>query len=575
MTRLLTSLALLLVPARFRQRHRREIGDVILEMRGEAAYRGRGGRLRLWAAVLADMAATGRRLRAEQRLARRAARAAANVHAFPSRPRRLVEPVLSEIRQALKLFVTRPSYVWPAVVTIALGIGGAGLVGGLIDGLVLRPFAYPDPDSLVSVGVTFPKVSDRERVIEALSPLEIEDISALRSFERLVAFDLGNRNISGGDVPERVFTALLLGDPFRALKMAPVIGRGFTDEELAPGGPRAAVISHRTWVNRFGADPRILGRPVIVNGEPTPVVGVMPPELLLIGTDLWLPLGARASDWPRSARQFTVLARLTPGSSLTHANAELAALASRIAADHGRELREYDGWRLAVTRWSDVLAGRMKPAAALLAAATGCLLLFVCANVSSFQVTRLSTRHRELAVRMALGASRLRIARELLIESLVIGIVGGAMGLAVAAWGLKASVALLPAQLNMLAVEPQFSARVLGVGLALALASAAAVTILPAMLLGRIGSGDSLRSDARGATGGRGPHRVRQGLVVLELAVALVLLVGAGLMAHSMTMLQRRDPGVDVDRVLTMRLTLARETYQGPAVPAFFTRLVE
>lgn len=128
-------------------------------MQGEPVYRGIPGTARLWVDVLADMAATGRRLRAEQRMSRRASRAAANVHVFPSRPRRLVEPVLNEIRQALKLFVTRPSYTWPAVVTIALGIGGAGLVGGLIDGLVLRPFAYPDAGSLVSVGVTFPKVS--------------------------------------------------------------------------------------------------------------------------------------------------------------------------------------------------------------------------------------------------------------------------------------------------------------------------------------------------------------------------------------------------------------------------------
>jgi putative ABC transport system permease protein len=574
-TQLLARLALLLVPLRFRRRHRRAIAETIREMRGEPVYRGVPGAARLWVDVLADMAATGRRLRAESRVSRNASRAAANVHVFPSRPRRLVEPVLNEIRQALKLFITRPSYAWPAVVTIALGIGGAGLVGGLIDGLVLRPFAYPDADTLVSVGVTFPKVSDRERVIEALSPLEAEDIAGLRSFERLIAFDLGNRDISGGDVPERVFTALLLGDPFRTLGMAPALGRGFTAEELAPGGPRAAVISHRTWVSRFGADPAILGRAIAVNGAPTPVVGVMPPELLLVGTDLWLPLGARATDWPRTARQFTVLARLAPHRTLDEANAELATLASRVASDHGRELREYDGWRLAATRWSDVLAGRMKPAATLLAVATACLLLFVCANVSSFQITRLSTRQRELAVRMALGASRLRVARELLVESLVIGLAGGALGLAVAAWGLKASVALLPAQLGMLGVEPSFSSRLLAGGLLLSLLSSALVAILPAMLLGRIGSGDALRADARGTTGARRPHRMRQALVVLELAVALVLLVGAGLMAHSMAMLQRRDPGVDVEDVLTMRLTLPREKYRGAATPAFFTRLVE
>jgi putative ABC transport system permease protein len=575
MTPLLARVALLLLPPRFRARYRREIVQDIRAMRAEPTFSGIGGTARLWVDVLTDMSATGRRLRSEHRGTRRAARAAANIHVFPSRPRRLVEPVRNEIRQALKLFVTRPSYAWPAVFTIALGIGGAAMVGGLIDGLVLRPFAYPDAGSLVSIGVTFPKVSDRERVIEALSPLEAEDIAGLRSLERVIAFDLGNRDISGGDVPERVFTALLLGDPFRTLGMAPIIGRGFTPEELGRSGPRAAIISHRTWVSRFGADPGILGRAIAVNGAPTPVVGVMPAELLLIGTDLWLPLGAAATDWPRTARQFTVLARLAPHRTLDEANAELATLASRMASAHGRELREYDGWRLAATRWSDVLAGRMKPAASLLAAATGCLLLFVCANVSSFQITRLSTRQRELAVRMALGASRLRVARELLVESLVIGLAGGALGLAVAAWGLTASVALLPAQLGMLGVEPTFSTRVFALGLLLSAISAGLVAILPAMLLGRIGSGDALKADGRGTTGGRRPQRLRQGLVVLELAVALVLLVGAGLMAHTMAMLQQRHPGVDVDNVLTMRLTLPRERYQGPAIGGFFTRLVE
>jgi putative ABC transport system permease protein len=568
-------IGLMLVPRRFRQRHRGEILHVIAEMRVEDFYRGARGTWRLWRDVIGDLAATGRRLRAEQRETRRITRATAHVHRFPSRPRRLVEPMLHEIRQALTLFVTRPGYAWPSVLTIALGIGGAGLVGGLIDSLVLRPFAYPDPHTLVSVGVTFPKVSDRERVIEAISPLEAEDIAGVRSLQRLMAFDLGNRNISGGDVPERVFTALLLGDPFRTLGMSPVLGRSFTAEELGPGGPRAAVISHRTWISRFGGDLGIVGRVITVNGEPTPVVGVMPPELLLIGTDLWLPLAAQATDWPRSARQFTVLARLSPGSSIPQANAELSALASRIARDHGREFREYDGWRLAATPWTDVLAGRLKPAALLLTAATACLLLFVCANVSSFQITRFSTRQRELAVRMALGASRLRVARELVIESLVLGLTGGMLGLAVAAWGLEASTALLPAQIAMLGVEPAFSVRVLVGGLALSLLSASLVAVLPALLLGRIGSGDALKSDSRGATAGQRPHRLRQGLVVFELAAALVLLIGAGLMAHSLAMLQQRDPGVDVDRVLTMRVTLPPQKYQGRAIPSFFTDLVE
>ena len=406
--------------------------------------------------------------------------------------------MLQDLRQALRLFVHRPGLAWPAVLTLALGIGGASLVGGLIDGLVLRPFAYPDPDRLVSVGVTFPRVSDRQRFIEAISPLEAADIASLRSLENVVAFDLGNRNISGGDVPERVFTALVLGDPFPTLGMAPVVGRGFTREELAPGGPRAAVISHRTWHSRFGGDPAIVGRAIGVNGEPTVVVGVMPPELLLIGTDLWLPLAASPSDWPRTARQFTVLARLRPGATRAEANAELSTLAARTAADYGSEFKEYAGWRLTAVPWAEVLTESLRPAAQLLAAAMAFMLLFVCANVSSLQVTRLSTRQRELAVRMALGASRWRVTRELLTESLVLAFVGCALGLAVAAVGLAASTALLPDRVTMLGIAATFSVRVLAAGIAVSILAAVAIAVLPAMLIGRMARGTRSRPTLAG-----------------------------------------------------------------------------
>jgi putative ABC transport system permease protein len=574
MTRLAARLGLLLLPRRFRQRHRVELLRLVDDLQREPGHRGLRADLRLSREVLSDLAATGRRLRAGERTASRAARAVPHVHPFPSRPRRQVEATLHDVRQSLRLLAARPGYALPAVLTLALGIGGASLVGGLIDGLVLRPFALPDAGRLVSVGVTFPRVSDRERFIEAISPLEAQDIAALRSLERVMAFDLGNRNISGGDVPERVFTALVLGDPFPTLGLSPIVGRGFTREELRPGGPRAAVISHRTWVSRFGGDPAIVGRAIAVNGQPTTVVGVMPAGLLLVGTDLWLPTGATPDAWPRTGRQFTVLARLAQGVSVDETNAELAALAARTAADHGRTVKEYEGWRLAARPWAEVLTDRMRPAARLLAAAIACVLLFVCANVSSLQIARLSTRHRELAVRMALGASRWRLARELLTESLVLALAGGALGLALAAWGLHASLALLPAQLTTLGVQPSFSPRVLLWGMAISLLSAAAIAILPAMLLCRIASGEALKSDSRSATAGRRPHRLRQGLVVVEVAAALVLLVGAGLMAHSLDALQRRDPGVATRNVLTMRLTLPAEKYQGGAITAFFSDLV-
>ncbi len=570
-----TRLAILLLPRRFRQAYGREVLHFVASQRAEPEYRGRLGAVRLAWDTVRDVGSTAARLRAEQReIHRRIRQAGPQIQPFPGRTRRQVEALLHDLRQACRLFVQRPGFAWSAVMTLALGIGGASLVGGLIDGLVLKPFGYPDADRLVSVGVTFPRVSDRQRFVEAISPLEAEDIRSLRSLHRVVAFDLGNRNISGGDVPDRVFTAMVLGDPFPTMGMAPIIGRGFSREELGPGGPRAAVISHRVWHSRFGGDPAILGRAITVNGEPTPVVGVMPPELLLIGTDLWLPLAASPSNWPRTARQFTVLARLAPDATRAEANAELSTLAARTIADHSAEFREYEGWRLAVSPWAEVLTRELRPAAQLLAVAMAFLLLFVCANVSSLQVARLSTRQRELAVRMALGASRWRITRELVTESLVLTLTGGALGLAVAAVGLRGATALLPDHVTMLGISPAFSGRVLVVGVVLSLLTALAIAVVPSAMIGRISSGDSLKADGRGATQGRRSYRVRQSLVVVEIAVALVLLVGAGLMAHTLGQLQRLDPGVNTANVLTMRLTLPAEKYKDAAITRFFADLV-
>ena len=367
---------------------------------------------------------------------------------------------------------------------------------------------------------------------------------------------------------------MVLGDPFPTMGMAPVVGRGFSREELGPGGPRAAVISHRVWHSRFGGDPAILGRAITVNGEPTPVVGVMPPELLLIGTDLWLPLAASPSNWPRTARQFTVLARLAPDATRAEANAELSTLAARTIADHSAEfrgLRRLAAGRVAVGRSAHQSCDRPRNC---WRSPMAFMLLFVCANVSSLQVARLSTRQRELAVRMALGASRWRITRELVTESLVLALTGGALGLAVAAAGLRGATALLPDRVTMLGISPAFSGRVLVVGLVLSLLTALAIAVVPSTLIGRINSGDSLKADGRGATQGRRSYRVRQSLVVVEIAVALVLLVGAGLMAHTLGQLQRLDPGVNTANVLTMRLTLPAEKYKDAAITRFFTDLV-
>jgi putative ABC transport system permease protein len=481
---------------------------------------------------------------------------------------------LQDVRYAVRQFVRRPGFTAIAVLSLAIGIGGNSLMYGLVDGFVLRPFPYPDPDRLVAIGLTFPRLSSDTTYVETMSPAEYADIRGSRAFSHLAAFDLGNRNISGGDVPERVFTALLLDDPLPVLGMPPALGRGFTREELGPGGPRVAIISHRLWQSRFGGDPDILKRAVRIGGDSASIVAVMPRGLLLIGTDLWIPWGGDPLQMPRNARQFTALARLAPGVTLQQANTELSAIAGAVdQAERGR-FREYEGWRLTATPWASALLQDARPAAFMLVGAVAFVLLIACANLTNLFLARASSRQRELAVRLALGAGRWRLARQLLTESLLLAFAGAAAGLLLAYAGLKTSAAVIPAQLAMLDLSAGINLRLLLWSLALAAASGLLVGILPSLQASRADPHESLKADGR-AGAGRAGGRVRQILIVAEIALSVVLLLGAGLLLRSFLNVQRVDLGFEPKGVLTMRLTLPRERYPGEAAGAFFDRLVE
>jgi putative ABC transport system permease protein len=485
-----------------------------------------------------------------------------------------MDTLLQDLRYALRQYVRRPGVTAIAVLSLGLAIGGNSLIYGMLDGFVFHPFAYPEPDRLVSVGVTFPKLSSETTYVEALSPAEYLDIRTTKSLAHVGSFDLGNRNISGGDLPERVFTALLLDDLFPVVGMKPALGRGFTREELGPNGPPVAIISHRLWQSRFGGDPAILTRAIRVSGRTVSVVGVMPPGLVIIGTDLWLPWGGDPQQVPRNVRQFNVLARLAPGSSLAQANAELESIARRVEQSEKARFVEYENWRLTATPWAEALLKDVRPAAFLLLAAVGLVLLIACANLTNLFLARSSTRHRELAVRLALGAARWRVTRLLLTESVLLAIAGGLVGLAIAWVGLRSAGALIPGQFQMLGLEAAVNSRVLVWSLILALGSGLLVGLLPAVQATRADPHESLKADARSG-GGRGGRGLRQTLVIAELALSVVLLLGAGLLMRTFVNIQKVDRGFESDGVLTMRLTLPRDRYPGDAAGAFFDRLSE
>ena len=486
-----------------------------------------------------------------------------------------MESIVMDFRHAARVLARRPSFAAVAILSLALGIGGNTAIFAIVDGYVLNPFPYPDPDRVVAVGVTFPRVSSEERFIEAISPLEFFDIREARTLQNIAAFDLGNRNISGGDRPERVFTGLALTDPFAAFGVRPALGRGFTDEELEPNGPPAAILSYRTWQSRFGGDRTIVGRAIRVNGQPATVVGVMPPELLILGTDLWIPWGGSPRRMPRNVRQFTLIGRLAPGATLEAANAELATIARSTAQAHAGEFAEYDGWRIAVTPWHRALMSDARPAAYLLLGAVGLVLLIACANLSNLLLARSTGRQREMAVRVALGAGRVRIARHLLAEILLVAAAGGALGLLIAQAALGPVSSLVPAQLESLGLTASLNPRVLAWTAAFTIGSALLVALLPVLQSTRADPHQALKTDVRGTTASRAPRRLRDALIVVEIALSVMLLAGAGLLMRSFVKLRQIDPGIDTHNVLTMRITLPREKYAGADGNVFFQQLID
>jgi predicted permease len=483
--------------------------------------------------------------------------------------------VMQDVRFALRLFGAHPMFAAVAVLSLGIAIGANALVYGVVDALVFNPFPFQESDRLVSIGSTFPRVDSDEGFIEQHSPAEIDDFRASRTLASIAAFDLGNRSVSNGSgQAERYFTALVLDDLFPVLRQVAQLGRGFTADELAPNGPPAVILSHRVWRSLFNGDRSIIGRSIVVNGVARAVVGIAPDGPLLLGTDVWIPWGSDTAEIARNQRQFTVVARLAPGVSIDEASAELAAIASRTEHDFAGTFPEYQGWRVRVATWSEAVTGQAKPIAWLLLGAAAFVLLLACANLAGLVLARLSGRQREFALRLALGSGRLRLARMLLIESLTLALAGAVLGVFIAWLGLDGVTGLLPSQITSFAPPLTLNVRLLLFSLATSVVTAVIVAAVPAWQASRTDPQGSLK-DGMTHSGGRARQRARGALVIAEVVMAVVLLTGASLLLRSFVKLQQVEPGFDPRGVITMRLTLAWERYQGDPATVFFNRLIE
>lgn len=481
---------------------------------------------------------------------------------------------LHDLRFAARSVARNKRLAATIVATLALGIATTTVIFSIIDGVVLNPFPFPEPDRLVGVGSAFPKIQQDVTFWENLSPAEYSDIrEGSRTLTDIVAWDMGNRQISEGGATENAFSAFWWGDALRTLGVQAEVGRGFTDDEVK-AGRKVALVSHRFWTNRMGADPNRVGSSVIVNGEVYTLVGVLPRRTLIYGTDLWLTMPVGPDAYPRGRRQFQVVGRIAPGKTIEDVNAELQLIAARTDAQFRSAQPEYEKWRMEARTFVDINVGVMRPVAAVLFFAALFVLAIACVNVASLLLARAMERSREMAMRVTLGARRGQILRQLVCESTLHALLGAALGTLLATQGVGALQYALSRVTLPIPGEISLSLRVLGVTLLISLISGFLFGLAPALYTLRRDTQSALRAEGTTATGGGRRLRAHRVFVGFQMAFAALLVACSGLLVRSLMQLQSVDPGVAANRILGFRATLRTERYpDSAAFQRFFETL--
>jgi putative ABC transport system permease protein len=481
-----------------------------------------------------------------------------------------------ELRFAARSLARNPAFTAVAVLTLALGIGANTAIFSVVNAVLLRPLPVAEPSRLVTVFHFYPSLGNLEAGMAV--PTFVEMGERARSFSG-VATQTGwgvNAAGEGGGEPERLTGALVTGGYFSTLGVPAAVGRALLPADAEGDGQRVVVLSDGLWRRRYGADPGVVGRTLRLNGEAYEVVGVMPAgfrDLFGADAELWGPLTfVPAQMEARTSEFMSLVARLRPGVTPAEAGREMAAFAERLKADNPGAYPA--DWSLRTRGITEQLTGDLRPALMVLLGAVGFVLLIACANVANLLLARATARHREVAVRAALGAGRGTLVRQLLTESILLSLVGGVGALALAALGLKALAALQPDGIPRMD-EVSIDGTVLLFTLAVAVLTGALFGLAPALKVSRADLQSTLRQGGRGAVGDAGGRRVGRALIVTEFALALMLLVGAGLLLRSFARLTQVDPGFDPANVLTAEVFLPPAQYPSDTARVAFLEALE
>src|ERR1041384_5474335 len=487
-----------------------------------------------------------------------------------------MQALIRDLRFGARVMLKQPGFTLLAVVTLGLGIGANTAIFSVVNGVLLRPLPYPEPERLVALWGTKPPAGREPNTRNEVALGNFLDWRAQQSVcDEIGALTYASLNLTGTGEPERLQGAVVTTNLFQLLGVQPMAGRPFLQEEEDPASQRAVIISDGLWQRRFGSDTSLVGKMLTLNGNQHVVVGIMPPGFDLQfpisrEIDLWTPMRINAPEANRQSHYLYVLGRLKRDVTPEQAKESMTVLAGQLEQQYPKTNADRGANVIPLHRQ---VVGEVRTHIQVLFAAVGFVLLIACANVANLLLARVAARHKEIAIRTALGASRLRLVRQLLTESLLLSVLGGALGLLLAFWGIDSLRALAPPDVPRLG-EIGLHWPVFNWTLGVAIITGVLFGLAPSLAASKSDLNESLKESGR-STAAPGRARMRNLLVVAEVALALVLLIGAGLMIRSFIRLQHVNPGFDPNHLLTMNVLLPAQKYRDKAISNFFDRLFE